>query len=411
MSVEQLAILGGAPSFDRVVPLYGPASIDTARVLPEIARTLDSGILTKGAQVRELEDALAAATGSANAVAFSSGLSALTMLLQGLRLDGEVLMPAYVFAPVIQAVLAAGLTPRLVDIDSESWNIDPIAAEAAVGPRTSAILAVHTSGFPAPAQALESIAARRRLRLLFDAAHALGARVSDRPVGSLGIAETFSFTPSKLVVGGEGGAVVTADSRLASELSAARNYGRSAHGDWTGRGISARLPEISALLARISLAGRRGEIERRARLAATYRESFEGVPGLHFQTALHDTTPVYRDISVRVSADEFGVGRDVLRAALDVEGVQTGVYFHPAVPDLPLARRFLPTASQPNPAEFPRARRIAAEVINLPVGPSVTAEDALVIGRLVGQVHEHSRRLRVRFQTVSAPRIAPDPTT
>jgi len=307
-------------------------------------------------------------------------------------------------------VLAAGLTPRLVDIDSESWNIDPVAVEAAVGPRTSAILAVHTSGFPAPAQALESIAARRRLRLLFDAAHALGARVSDRPVGSLGIAETFSFTPSKLVVGGEGGAVVTADSRLASELAAARNYGRSAHGDWTGRGISARLPEISALLARISLAGRRVEIERRARLAASYRESLEGIPGIRFQTALHDTTPVYRDISVRVSADEFGVGRDALRAALDLEGVQTGVYFHPAVPDLPLARHFLPTAS-PNPAEFPRARRIAAEVINLPVGPSVTAEHALVICRLVGQVHEHSRRLRVRFQTVSAPRISPDRTT
>jgi dTDP-4-amino-4,6-dideoxygalactose transaminase len=244
--------------------------------------------------------------------------------------------------------------------------------------------------------------------LLFDASHALGARVSDRPVGSLGIAETFSFTPSKIVVGGEGGAVVTADSRLAAELVAARNYGRSAHGDWTGRGVSARLPEISALLARLSLAARQAEIERRARLAATYRESLGGIPGIRFQAALHDTAPVYRDISIRVSAEEFGLSRDGLRVALDLDGVQTGAYFHPAVPDLPLARRFLPLASSPNPGDFPRARQVAAEVVNLPVGPSVTIEDAIVIGQLVAQVHEHSRRLRVRFQTTSAPRIARD---
>ncbi len=407
MSLERLAILGGPPAFDPPVPLYEAPRPDAESLLPRIASALSSGVLTKGPAVSAFEASLAEATGAAHAVATSSGLSALTIVLQALRLEGEVVVPAYLFPPVAQALLSVGLTPRPADIDRDSWNLDPAVAEAAIGPRTSAILAVHTSGFPAPAPALESLAARRRVSLVFDAAHALGARIGERCVGTFGVAEVFSFTPSKLVSSGEGGAVTTADGRLAAEIEAGRNYGRSRGGDWTGRGLSARLPEVSALVARDALGRLDEEIARRARVAKAYQDALAGVPGIRFQLALRGTSPVFRDVSICVDPAEFGVGRDALRAVLATDGVETGAYFFPALPDLPLARRFnvRDNATTGSGAAFPIARAVAAHVMNLPIGAGVEAETARAIASLITTAQSESARLAARFRTVSAPRL------
>ncbi len=406
MSLERLAILGGPPAFDPPVRLYGPPVHDAERLVPEIARVVESGVLTKGPALTAFEAALSARVGTAHAIGAASGLSALALLLQALRLEGEIVVPAYVFPPVLQTLLSHGLAPRPADIDSESWNLDPATAEYAVGPRTSAILAVHTSGFPAPASALESLAARRRVALIFDAAHALGARVGDRAVGALGIAEVFSFTPSKMVSSGEGGAVTTADARLADEIAMGRNYGRSRSGDWTGRGLSARLAEIPALIARAGIEALDREIGRRALLAATYREGLVTVPGIRFQSALRGTEVVHRDVSVRVDSAEFGLGRDALRAVLAAEGIETGTFFHPAVPDLPLSRRFLPSTTDPTAQRtlFPVARAVAAEVVNLPLGADIEPRTASEIAALIAAVQAEASRISVRFRTTSAPR-------
>jgi dTDP-4-amino-4,6-dideoxygalactose transaminase len=408
MSVERLAILGGSPAFADPVPLYQPADPRSERLSTRIAETLSSGILTKGPALSAFEAALAAFTGVPHAVATSSGLSALTIVLQALRLEGEVIVPAFVFPPVAQAILSAGLTPRPADIDPDSWNVDPAVAEATIGPRTCAIVAVHTSGFPAPAPALESLAARRRVSLIFDAAHALGARIGDRRVGTFGVAEVFSFTPSKVLSCGEGGAVTTADSRLAAEIEAGRNYGRSRSGDWTGRGLSARMPEISALVAREALAVLDEEIDRRASVAAAYRKALADVPGVRFQAPLRGTFPVYRDVSLCIDPVEFGIGRDAVRAVLAAEGVETGAYFAPALPDLPLARRF---ATRESPASagagpsFPVARSVASRVMNLPIGRNTTSHTAEEISAVIRLAHAESSRLAARFQTISAPRL------
>jgi dTDP-4-amino-4,6-dideoxygalactose transaminase len=404
MAFDRLAVLGGPPAFDTQIPLYRARPPDAELLRRPLEAAIASGVLTKGPAVTAFEDALAAKTGSPHAVATSSGLSALVLVLQGLRLEGEVIVPAYAFPAVAQAVLAAGLVPRPVDVDSESWNLDPALAESAVGPRTSAIVAVHTSGFPANAAALESVAARRRVSLVFDAAHALGARIGERSVGTFGAAEVFSFTPSKMVSAGEGGAVTTADRRLAGDVEAGRNYGRTRAGDWTGRGLSARLPEISALLARSSLGQLDDEIARRERVAAAYRAALAATPGIRFQSALRGTTPVYRDVSLRVEPETFGVGRDALRAAIAAEGVETGAYFHPALSDLPLARRFSMRESAVAGAAFPVAKAVAAQVVNLPVGAGVEAETAAQIGALIHRIHEDAARVSARSQAISAPR-------
>lgn len=406
MSLERLAILGGPPAFDPPVRLYGPPVSDAERLAPEIARVVETGVLTKGPSLTAFEAALSARVGVAHAIGVSSGLSAFALLLQALRLEGEVVVPAYIFPPVLQTLLAHGLVPRPVDIDSDSWNLDPAAAEYAVGPRTCAILAVHTSGFPAPAPALESLAARRRVALVFDAAHALGARVGDRAVGALGIAEVFSFTPSKMVSAGEGGAVTTADARIADDIAMGRNYGRSRSGDWTGRGLSARLGEIPALVARVGIDGLDREIGRRARLAAAYHEGLVTVPGVRFQSALRGTEAVHRDVSIRIDAAEFGLGRDAFRAVLAAEGVETGAFFHPAVPDLPLARHFLTASADGGAlrAAFPVARAVAAEVVNLPIGGDIEPGTASEIASVIAAVQTNASRIAVRFRTTSAPR-------
>jgi dTDP-4-amino-4,6-dideoxygalactose transaminase len=242
--------------------------------------------------------------------------------------------------------------------------------------------------------------------LIFDAAHALGARVGDRAVGALGIAEVFSFTPSKMVSCGEGGAVATADMRLADEIAAGRNYGRSRSGDWTGRGLSARMGEIPALMARAGIDRIDEEIARRARLATAYREGLAAVPGLRFQTALRGTVPVHRDVSMRVDRAEFGLDRDALRAVLAMEGVETGTFFYPAITDLPLSRRFMPQTAEASGQRplFPIARAVASEVVNLPIGTGVEPSTVSEIAALIAQVHAEAPRLAIRFRTPSAPR-------
>jgi perosamine synthetase len=292
-------------------PDVGPAEIAA------VTRVLESGQLTMGPLVAELEQELARACEVEQAVAVSSGTAALhlAVLALGLAPGDEVLVPAYTFPATANVVSLSGLHPVLVDVDPVTMNIDP--AKIDVGPRTKAILAVHIFGRPARVEELPE------LPLVEDAAGALGARRGGRACGSLGLMGCLSFHPRKIVTTGEGGAVTTDDERVADAARQLRNHGwRSmADGDMPGPGLNYRLADILCAVG-IPQVRRLDELlAERARIAAGYAERLRGLPVTLPEA---DEGDVHGWQAYVVQVDR----RDEILAALRAQGIeaQIGTY-------------------------------------------------------------------------------------
>jgi len=239
----------------------------------EIAAVLETGMLTMGPKVAEFEAGLAAACGVEHAVAVSSGTAALhlAVLALGIGPGDEVLVPAYTFPATANVVALVGARPVLVDVDPDTFDLDPERAHAAVTPRTRAVIAVHLFGRPARLEQLPD------LPVLEDAAGALGAERQGRRCGGLGIAGCLSFHPRKIVTTGEGGAVTTADGDLAGRVRELRHHGWR-DGDMPAPGLNYRLPDVLCALG-IPQVQRLEELRaRREQLAAGYAERLAGLP-------------------------------------------------------------------------------------------------------------------------------------
>jgi len=242
--------------------------------LAAVAEVLESGMLTMGPRVAELESELARACEVEHAVAVSSGTAALhlAVLALGLRPGDEVLVPAYTFPATANVVALAGLRPVLVDVDPVTMNVDP--ARLSVGPRTRAILAVHLFGRPARVEELPD------LPLLEDAAGALGARRRGRACGGIGLAGCLSFHPRKIVTTGEGGAVTTSDSTLADAVRQLRHHGwrPPENADMPVPGLNYRLSDVLCAIGIPQVRRLDDLLAARTRIAAGYDERLRDLP-------------------------------------------------------------------------------------------------------------------------------------
>jgi dTDP-4-amino-4,6-dideoxygalactose transaminase len=281
-----------------------------------VAEVLESGQLTMGPKVEELETELARACAVEHALVVSSGTAALhlAVLALGLRAGDEVLVPAYTFPATANVVALSGLVPRLVDVDPETMNVDP--ARVTVGPRTRAIVAVHLFGRPAPLEQLPD------LPLIEDAAGALGARRRGRPCGGLGLMGCLSFHPRKIVTTGEGGAVTTNDAVYADAVRRMRNHGwrPPENREMPGPGLNYRLSDIQSAVG-IPQVRRLDELlARRSELARAYSERLDGLVG----TPATDEGDTHGWQAYVVRLDR----RDEALAALRAEGIeaQIGTY-------------------------------------------------------------------------------------
>ena len=251
--------------------------------LEEVRGVLESGALTMGAKVAELEELVAAACGVEHAVAVSNGTAALHLAVLALGIgagsDGhrdEVIVPAYTFPATANVVRLAGATPVLVDIDPATFNLDVGKVYEAVTPRTKAVLAVHLFGRPLDWEELQS-AVPPEVLLLEDAAGALGARWRGMPCGGLGAAGCLSFHPRKIVTTGEGGAVTTSDAELAGAIRRLRNHGLDAAADIAQPSTNYRLADILCAVGIPQLRRLDELLAERGRVAAGYTERLAGV--------------------------------------------------------------------------------------------------------------------------------------
>jgi dTDP-4-amino-4,6-dideoxygalactose transaminase len=290
------------------------------------------------------------------------------LTMQALDLRGEAILPSFTFFATGHAVLWNGLRPVFADCDANTWNIDPQAVERAITPLTSAIVAVHLYGNPAPIAELEWIAQKHGLKLIFDAAHGFGSSYRGQAVGRFGDAEVFSLSPTKLLVAGEGGLICTNDAILAHRLRAGRNYGDLGSYNPMLLGLNARMTEFNAALALAGLDLVSAKVVRHNQLAALYTAELEGVPGIGFQQIPQGHVSSYKDYSVRVDPGAFGSTRDELAAALLKENIETKKYFYPPLHQQMLYHPFA------NRGPLPSTELVADGILSLPVYESLPSE-------------------------------------
>jgi dTDP-4-amino-4,6-dideoxygalactose transaminase len=397
------AILGGPPAFPEGLPVARPSSPDPDLVAEDVRGILRSGVLTNGPLVRSLEREAAAYLGVRHCVAVSSCTVGLMLLLRAADLSGDVVLPSFTFVATAHAVAWNSLRPVFADVDPQTLTLSPASAARAVGVRTSAVLATHTFGTPCDVLALGELARRSGVRLFFDAAHAFGSRHAAGPVGRFGDAEVFSLSPTKVLVAGEGGIVATDDDLLAERCRIGRDYANP--GDYDARfvGLNARMSELHAAVALRSLERLEANVARRNELAALYREALAEVPGIGFPAVPEGCRSTYKDLTVLVDREAFGLDAAGLAEALRAEGVETRRYYTPPV-HLQRAYRGRGSAN----GRLPVTEEAAARVLTLPMWSEMEDEQVRRVGEAVARIHAAFSRTGTGARGPTAP--STDPT-
>lgn len=341
--------------FNALAPGEDRADVDAA-----IRRVIDSGWFVLGPEVEAFEAEFAAACGTPHAVGVGTGTDAITLVLRALDIGpgDEVITPPLSAAYSALAVMMAGARPVFADIDPARLTLDPAAFEAAITPRTRAVLPVHLYGQPADMTAILAIAARHRLAVVEDAAQAHLATSEGRPVGTMGVAGAFSFYPTKnLGALGDGGAVVTRDGELAARVKRLRNGGQTTRYHHQEPGANSRLDEMQAAILRARLPYLRGWTDRRRQIAAAYRARIDSPDILVLPQ--FDEGHVYHLFPV------IARHRAALQAQLAAHGVETLIHY-----PVPIPRQ--PALAATGPHQCPVADRICGEVLSLPIYPALT---------------------------------------
>ncbi|MEA3493468.1 MAG: DegT/DnrJ/EryC1/StrS family aminotransferase [Candidatus Margulisiibacteriota bacterium] len=325
------AILGGEPVFDTPIPITKPTMPPISGLKKRYQQVLKSGMITNAENVREFEKNVAEYLGVKNAVATNSCTSGLMLLMKIMGLKGEVILPSFTFHATAHAVVWNGLKPVFVDCEPVTYNIDPEAIKKAITPDTSAIIGVHIFGNPAKVEELQIIAEENDLRLMFDAAHGFGAKRNGKAIGGFGDAESFSLSPTKLLTAGEGGIVATNNDELAASIRVGRNYGDAGNYDCEFSGFNARMSEFNALLGIESLKHLDKNVKKRNRAVRLYKKLLSNLPGIGFQKIDRNDQSSFKDFSILVDQDKFGMSRDKLSDALLKENIVVKKYFYPPV--------------------------------------------------------------------------------
>lgn len=313
------------------IPFHVPDEPDVDGFIEDARVILASGRLSVGPFVERVEAAVAPWVGPGTVVAVSNCSDGLIAALWAIREPGaEVIVPGFTYLATWQAIVWAGMIPVVADVNGRGL-LDSAAAAAAVSPRTRAILGVHLAGHPADLAGLRAVADRHRLALLFDSAHAFGARWADRPVGAGGDAEVFSIGPTKQLGVNEGGFIVVNDPAVAEPVRRFATQGhRPGELDAVAMGLNLRMPELTAAMALRALPALRARLDRREAIHARYREAWRDLP-LEVPGPSPGDRSAHKDELVFV--DDPAV-RGPLRDHLAGAGVATRPYYDPAIPDL-----------------------------------------------------------------------------
>ena len=355
------------------IPLARP-NITQAEIDAVVA-VLGSPSLSLGPKLAEFEEAFAAHCGTRHAVACSSGTAGLHLLMHamGITTGDEVVTTPFSFIASANCVLMVGAKPVFVDIDPDTWNIDPSRIETAITSQTKAIIPVDTFGQVADMDVIREIARGRGLFLLEDSCEALGGRYKGKPAGSLGDAGVFGFYPNKQITTGEGGMIVTDNPDWARLCRSLRNQGRDTNGGWLAHprmGYNYRISELNCALGLVQLR-RLGEIlEARNRVHALYVERLADLPQINMQTVSPQVDTSWFVLVVRLDDRYSQEDRDRILVNLGDRGIGCSNYFAPIHLQPFYVERF-----GYRPGDFPICEALTARTIALPFHHELTGDD------------------------------------
>ena len=345
-----------------------PSLPPLAEFMPLLEEIWESRILTNGGPFHErLEAALCDHLDVAHASLVTNCTLGLILALHVLGDGGEVITTPYSYVATTQALQWNGMTPVFVDIEPDTFNLDPDRIEAAITPRTTAILPVHCYGVPCDVQAIRTIADKHGLAVIYDAAQAFGVRRGGDSILRQGDASTVSFHATKVFNTFEGGVVVCRDADTKARIDRARNFGVAGASGVVSAGLNAKLSEFNAALGLLQLKHVEAGIVRRREIDGLYRRRLEGCLGIRCPapppgvTTNHSYFPILCDPG-------RAEGRDAIHARLADNDIHARRYFHPLISELPMYRN-LASAGRQN---LPVAHRIADTVLCLPIHPDLT---------------------------------------
>jgi len=337
-------------------------------------------ITNNGEYHQRLEQALAEYLKVPYVSLFTNGTLPLITALQALRITGEVITTPYSFVATTHALWWNGIKPVFVDIEWKTGCIDPAKIEAAITPKTTAIMPVHVYGKPCDVEAIQQIADKYGLKVIYDAAHAFGVEVPAPPssgteglvsVLNFGDMSTLSFHATKVYNTIEGGAMVMHDEKTKKRIDYLKNFGFAGETEVVAPGINSKMDEMRAAYGLLNLKQVDAAIEARHQVAIKYREALRDVEGITFWDDLPGVRHNYSYFPIFVDAAKYGMTRDELYFKMKEQGVLGRRYFYPLISDFSTYRS-LPSATKEN---LPVATKMANEVICLPMHHGLTDED------------------------------------
>lgn len=302
---------------------------------------------------------------------FTNGTLPLLTALQALRITGEVITTPYSFVATTHALWWNGIKPVFVDIDPQTGNLDPNKIEAAITPKTTAILPVHVYGKPCDVDAIQAIADKYGLKVIYDAAHAFGVEVNGESILNAGDMSTLSFHATKVFNTIEGGAMIMHDAKTKQRIDYLKNFGFAGETEVVGPGINSKMDEVRSAYGLLNLKQVDAAIAARKKVATAYRDGLRSVAGITFWDDMPGVKHNYSYFPIFVDAEKYGMTRDELYFKMKDQGVWGRRYFYPLISEFSTYRG-LESATSEN---LPQATKMAESVICLPMHHALSEED------------------------------------
>lgn len=393
--IDDLAIFGGRPAFAQSLHVGRPNIGNRQTFSNRVNDILDRRWLTNdGPYVSEFEKRIIELTGMKHCIATCNATIALEIAIRALGLKGEVILPSFTFIATAHALQWQEISPVFCDIDPQSHTIDPEAIERLITPKTTGILAVNLWGRHCDITALEELAKRHGLKLLFDSAHAFGCSYQGRMIGGFGDAEVFSFHATKFLNSMEGGAVVTNDDELARRTRLMRNFGFTTYDHVDSIGINGKMSEVCAAMGLTNLESMDEFIAVNRQNYKQYAEELAGLKGVSLVANDEEESCNYQYVVLEIDMDQTIVSRDELMKVLYSENVLARRYFYPG------CHRMAPYNSTLSGLSLPETERISDRVLSLPTGTSVSPADISTICEIIRTAVNNGREVSTKLGRV-----------
>lgn len=387
--MKKPAFLDGEKTFSTGIPFIKPYFPEYSIYENSFKEVFSTGMLSKGKFIKEYESKISNYLKTKNVVAVSSGTTGLILSLKALGIGkgDEVIVPSFTFCATVHAIVEVGAKPIFVDCLENSFTIDPNEVNRAITDKTKCILAVHIFGIPCEVNSLEKIAEQNKLKLIYDAAHAFGTKINEQPVSDYGDISVFSTSPTKTLVTGEGGLVITSDIKVAEKIRLLREYGNPGNYNCTEVGINGRLSETASITGIMSLDVLDENLKKRHEIGSLYRKLLSEVKGVQLQEITNNITSTYKDMGIVVDEKVFGLDRDTIVKALELEGIPTRNYFYPPVHKMDCYKQY-------SQLVLPITEKTSESILCLPMHPYLEKDTIENICNALSSIQEYAEEIK-----------------